>query len=74
MDEIYINTIRDFGLYDAIWQAFAVFLPVRCFLCTASCYAYARDTLSFCSVSAGFSGDLHGTHPYGLFQGSSETW
>ena len=30
VDEIYINTIRDFGLYDKIWQAFAVFLPVRC--------------------------------------------
>ena len=30
VDEIYINTIRDFGLYDQIWQAFAVFLPVRC--------------------------------------------
>ncbi|BDA43210.1 GMP synthase [glutamine-hydrolyzing] [Coccomyxa sp. Obi] len=29
VDEIYINTIRDFGLYDKIWQAFAVFLPVR---------------------------------------------
>lgn len=32
VDEIYINTIRDFGLYDNIWQAFAVFLPVRCTL------------------------------------------
>ena len=32
VDEIYINTIRDFGLYDNIWQAFAVFLPVRCAL------------------------------------------
>ena len=30
VDEIYINTIREFGLYDKIWQAFAVFLPVRC--------------------------------------------
>ncbi|GAX77333.1 hypothetical protein CEUSTIGMA_g4779.t1 [Chlamydomonas eustigma] len=29
VDEIYINTIREFGLYDEIWQAFAVFLPVR---------------------------------------------
>lgn len=28
-DEIYINTIREFGLYDEIWQAFAYFLPVR---------------------------------------------
>ena len=30
VDEIFINTIREFGLYDEIWQAFAVFLPVRC--------------------------------------------
>jgi GMP synthase (glutamine-hydrolysing) len=29
VDEVYINTIREFGLYDKIWQAFAVFLPVR---------------------------------------------
>jgi len=29
VDEIYINTICDYGLYDKIWQAFAVFLPVR---------------------------------------------
>jgi hypothetical protein len=29
VDEIFINTIREYGLYDQIWQAFAVFLPVR---------------------------------------------
>lgn len=29
VDEIFIDTIREFGLYDKIWQAFAVFLPVR---------------------------------------------
>ena len=29
VDEIYINTIREFGIYDEIWQAFAVFLPIR---------------------------------------------
>jgi GMP synthase (glutamine-hydrolysing) len=28
-DEIYTSTIKEFGLYDKIWQAFAVFLPVR---------------------------------------------
>jgi GMP synthase (glutamine-hydrolysing) len=28
-DAIYIQAIRDAGLYDAIWQAFAVLLPVR---------------------------------------------
>ena len=30
VDEVYVQTIRDYGLYDKIWQAFAVFLPVRC--------------------------------------------
>lgn len=29
VDEIFINTIWDFGIYDEIWQAFAVFLPVK---------------------------------------------
>ncbi|KAH6787311.1 GMP synthase putative / glutamine amidotransferase [Perilla frutescens var. hirtella] len=27
-DEIFIQSIKDAGIYDAIWQAFAVFLPV----------------------------------------------
>jgi hypothetical protein len=30
VDEVFIQTIREHGLYDQIWQAFAVFLPVRC--------------------------------------------
>ena len=29
VDEIFVNTIHDFGIYDDIWQAFAVFLPVK---------------------------------------------
>ncbi|GAB4817296.1 hypothetical protein N2152v2_004342 [Parachlorella kessleri] len=29
VDEVFINAIREKGLYDKIWQAFAVFLPVR---------------------------------------------
>jgi GMP synthase (glutamine-hydrolysing) len=29
VDEVFINTIREEGLYDQIWQAFAVFLPIR---------------------------------------------
>jgi GMP synthase (glutamine-hydrolysing) len=28
-DAIYLEEIRDAGLYDQIWQAFAVLLPVR---------------------------------------------
>ncbi len=29
VDEIFINAIRDAGLYDKIWQAMAIFLPIR---------------------------------------------
>lgn len=29
MDEIFVQAIKDAGLYDKIWQAFAVFLPVQ---------------------------------------------
>eukprot|EP01018_Ginkgo_biloba_P036858 Gb_09814 [translate_table: standard] len=29
VDEIFIESIKDAGLYDSIWQAFAVFLPVK---------------------------------------------
>ncbi|KAF5460660.1 hypothetical protein F2P56_020515, partial [Juglans regia] len=29
VDEIFIQSIKDAGLYDSIWQALAVFLPVR---------------------------------------------
>lgn len=29
VDEVFINAIKEKGLYDEIWQAFAVFLPVR---------------------------------------------
>jgi GMP synthase (glutamine-hydrolysing) len=29
VDEIFIQSIRDAGIYDKIWQAFAVFLPIR---------------------------------------------
>lgn len=29
VDEIFIQAIKDAGIYDEIWQAFAVFLPVK---------------------------------------------
>ena len=29
VDAIFIQALKDGGLYDQIWQAFAVFLPVR---------------------------------------------
>ncbi|OFZ23174.1 MAG: glutamine-hydrolyzing GMP synthase [Bdellovibrionales bacterium GWB1_55_8] len=29
VDEVYINALHEFGLYSKVWQAFAVFLPVK---------------------------------------------
>jgi len=29
VDHIYVETLKSLGLYDSIWQAFAVFIPVR---------------------------------------------
>lgn len=29
VDEAYISSLKDEGIYDEIWQAFAVFLPIR---------------------------------------------
>lgn len=29
VDEIFIQSIKDAGIYDSIWQAFAVFLPIK---------------------------------------------
>lgn len=28
-DDVFIQSLREFGIYDEIWQAFAVFVPVR---------------------------------------------
>lgn len=52
VDEVYVQCIRDYGLYDKIWQAFAVFLPVRqvhltLHICTKHypmCWCTALDT------------------------------
>ena len=29
VDEVFISCMREWGLYDKIWQAFAVFLPIK---------------------------------------------
>ena len=58
VDEIYINTIRDFGLYDKIWQAFAVFLPVRYPSRGLQCFVI----LSAACRSRGFQDPPHAQH------------
>jgi GMP synthase (glutamine-hydrolysing) len=39
-DAIYLEEIRNAGLYDAIWQAFTVFLPVRTVGVMGDCRTY----------------------------------
>src|SRR6186713_205159 len=45
-DAIYLEEIRAAGLYDAIWQAFAVLLPVKTVGVTADIYPYDAAFLS----------------------------
>jgi GMP synthase (glutamine-hydrolysing) len=47
-DSIYLEEIRNAGLYDAIWQAFAVLLPVR----TVGVMGDARTYDSVCALRA----------------------
>lgn len=42
VDEIFINKIREYGLYDKIWQAFAVFLPIRSVGVQGDCRTHAH--------------------------------
>ena len=52
-DSIYLEEIRTAGLYDAIWQAFAVLLPVR----TVGVMGDARTYDSVCALRAVTSTD-----------------
>jgi len=52
-DAIYIEEIRNAGLYDAIWQAFAVLLPVR----TVGVMGDARSYEHVCALRAVTSTD-----------------
>ena len=52
-DAIYLEEIRSAGLYDAIWQAFAVLLPVR----TVGVMGDARTYDSVCALRAVTSTD-----------------
>jgi GMP synthase (glutamine-hydrolysing) len=52
-DEIYIEEIRRAGLYDAIWQAFAVLLPVK----TVGVMGDARSYDNVCALRAVTSTD-----------------
>jgi GMP synthase (glutamine-hydrolysing) len=52
-DAIYLDEIRKAGLYDAIWQAFAVLLPVR----TVGVMGDARTYDEVCALRAVTSTD-----------------
>jgi GMP synthase (glutamine-hydrolysing) len=52
-DAIYLDEIRRGGLYDAIWQAFAVLLPVR----TVGVMGDGRTYDNFCALRAVTSSD-----------------
>ncbi len=52
-DQIYLEEIRNAGLYDAIWQAFAVLLPVR----TVGVMGDARTYDHVCALRAVTSTD-----------------
>ncbi len=52
-DTIYLDEIRKAGLYDAIWQAFAVLLPVK----TVGVMGDARSYESVCALRAVTSSD-----------------
>ena len=52
-DAIYIEEIRNAGLYDAIWQAFAVLLPVK----TVGVMGDARSYDNVCGLRAVTSSD-----------------
>ena len=52
-DAIYIEEIRNAGLYDAIWQAFAVLLPVK----TVGVMGDARSYDNVCALRAVTSSD-----------------
>ena len=61
-DAIYLEEIRNAGLYDAIWQAFAVLLPVK----TVGVMGDSRTYDNVCGLRAVTSQRGQGDQPGGL--------
>jgi GMP synthase (glutamine-hydrolysing) len=59
-DAIYINKLHQYGLYDEIWQAFAVLLPVK----TVGVMGDDRTYAHVCSLRAVVSEDGMTAHTY----------
>jgi GMP synthase (glutamine-hydrolysing) len=69
-DAIYLEEIRNAGLYDAIWQAFAVLLPVR----TVGVMGDHRTYDSVCALRAVTSTDGMTADIYPSTPASSAAW
>ena len=72
VDEIYINKIKADGLYDEIWQAFAVFLPVKSVGVQGDCRTHSHVVaLRAITSSDGMTADWYPFTPQFLGEVSS---
>ena len=73
VDEIFISCIREAGLYDQIWQAFAVFLPIRSVGVQGDGRTHSHVVgLRAVSSSDGMTADWYAFEPQFLAQVSSK--